>query len=276
MTTETVNNQATGILPENLVIRLGAGGLCFARYSGRQAGDFSFGSRRFEAQLPIPINLNEAFRSEPLLRTPAKSTAVIVSSGAVTVPLSVFQEEDCEDYYNCCCPPEKGKRRRVFYDTVSPTSTAQLFCVDEEIWKKLRKTVPEARYFASVTPMLRHFATKSVLPASAKRIFTYVHEEMTDIMAFEGQRLLIANTFETPDTADSLYFTLSIATQLEMPLETSPIYVCGPTETREHIAAQLRDYAKNVMEVNPSAEYIRHPVATTPGVPYDMVTFLLG
>ena len=264
------------MLPENLVIRLGADGLCFARYSSRQTREFSFGTRQFAPQLPLSVNLSDAFSSEPLLSIPARSTAVMVCAGAVTVPLSVFQEEDCEDYYNCCFPTETGKKRRVFYDTVSPTSTAQLFSVDEEIWKKLRTTVPEARYFASVTPLLRHFANKPVLPANDKRIFTYIHEGVTDIMAFEGQRLLIANTFDTPDTADCLYFILGIAKQLEMPLEASPIYVCGFTEERERTADQLRQYARNVMPVNPSAEYNRHPVAATPGIPYDLVTFLLG
>ena len=276
MTRETRNNEATSILPENLIVRLSTESICFARYSNRQERQFSFGSRRFDPQRPLPLNLAEAFRSEPLLLAPAKSTMVMVCGGAVTVPLSVFQEEDCEDFYNCCFPPEKGKRRRVFYDTVSPTSTAQLFSVDEEIWEKLKQSAPGARYFASITPMLRHFATKSAMPATTKRIFTYIHEGMTDVMAFEGKRLLIANSFETPEAADRLYFTLSIAAQLEMPLETSPVYVCGFAEEREQTAAQLRQYAKNVLPVNPSAEYNRHPVAAAPSVPYDMVTFLLG
>lgn len=264
------------MLPENLVVRLGVDGLCFARYSSRQTREFSFGRRRFAPQLPLSVNLSEAFSSEPLLSIPAKSTAVMVRGAAVIVPLSVFQEEDCEDYYNCCFPIEAGKKRRVFYDTVSPTATAQLFSVDEEIWRKIRETVPGARYFASVTPLLRHFATKPALPANGKRIFTYIHEGATDIMAFEGQRLLIANTFDTPDTADCLYFTLGIAKQLEMPLETNPIYVCGFTDEQERTADQLRQYARNVIPVNPSAEYNRHPVAATLGIPYDLVTFLLG
>ena len=37
----------------------------------------------------------------------------------------------------------------------------------------------------------------------------------------------------------------------------------------------MRRYAVNVLTMKPSAEFNRNIVATTPEVPYDLVTFLL-
>ena len=38
----------------------------------------------------------------------------------------------------------------------------------------------------------------------------------------------------------------------------------------------LRQYAEQVYCVNPTGEFNRHIVSTTPGVPYDMMTLILN
>ena len=40
------------------------------------------------------------------------------------------------------------------------------------------------------------------------------------------------------------------------------------------IAKMLEDYAVNVVNINASAEFNRHPAATAPDIPYDLVTLL--
>ena len=54
-----------------------------------------------------------------------------------------------------------------------------------------------------------------------------------------------------------------------------PFYVAGTPELRDAIADEMRRYAVNVLTMKPSAEFNRNIVATTPEVPYDLVTFLL-
>lgn len=53
-------------------------------------------------------------------------------------------------------------------------------------------------------------------------------------------------------------------------------YVAGETTNRNAIAEMLQDYAVNVVNINASAEFNRHPAAAAPDIPYDLVTLLLA
>ena len=53
------------------------------------------------------------------------------------------------------------------------------------------------------------------------------------------------------------------------------IYVAGTDELRTPVVGELQKYAARVFAINQAAEFNRHPVATTPHVPYDLITKLL-
>lgn len=54
-----------------------------------------------------------------------------------------------------------------------------------------------------------------------------------------------------------------------------PIYVAGTDELRTPVVGELQKYAARVFAINQAAEFNRHPVATTPHIPYDLITKLL-
>lgn len=254
-----------------LYIRLSEYTMAIARYELRTPPAFSFATFRLRPQASFTMNLREACDTEPLLQGPAPNAQIIVCGPVTPVPLAEFQEEESEAIYNFCFPSEQ--RRRVFYDTLPRANAVLLFAMDEMQCAKLEEAFPDARFLSSQTALLRHFSTKDAT-RPAVRIFIHLYENVMELSAFEENRLLVCNRFQVHDATDVAYYTLNIARQLAFEPEESPIYVAGDTPVRDAAITELGRYVRHVHFIQPTGEYNRHIVTTTPGVPYDMMTLL--
>jgi len=255
-----------------LYLRIAEGSLCFARYESRREPLFEFTPFRVQPRTSLTVNLREALGTEAILRAPFGRVQALVAGPATPVPLTDFQEEDCPALYDYCFPTEE--KRRVFYDTLSSANAVLLFSLDEATCHTLEEAFGDIRYTSCLTPVLHHFSAKGKQYAG-KRLFVYVHEESLSLAVFEENRLLMANTYRVKAPTDAAYYVFNTAAKLAVDRESAPFYVAGAAEAREPVAEELRKYAARVLPINPTGEFNRHKVATTPGVPYDLMTLLL-
>ncbi len=277
-------------MPEHLFVHLSTNKLCFARYDAASHSAFAFSTFRLNPKISLTANLREAERTEPLIQEGNRAEVqVIVSSPATFVPLAEFQEEDCEAIYSLCLGQDK--QRRVFYDVVAAANCVVLFSLKSATCHTLEETFENVHYVSSLTPLIRHFTTKGNRRAGQKRFFIYGHEQTAEILVFEDNRLLLANSYNVGNAVDVTYYTLSAAQQLGAdiapageeseaqaainPEAFTPFYVAGEDNWRHDICEELQRFAVNVLPVNPGAEYNRHIISTTKGVPYDLMTLLL-
>ncbi len=278
---------ANGALPENLFIRLSATDLCIARYDAEVHTAFAFSAFRLNPKISLTANLREAVRTEPLLKNYGEGCVqIVVNAPATFVPLAEFQEEDCEALYDLCFP--KDKPRRVFYDVVASANCVVLFSLACATCYALEEAFGNVHYVSSLTPLIRHFSGKTGPRPGRKRFLVAAHEAAADIIVMEDGRLLMANTYSVQGAVDVAYFVLNVARQLGAAVASDeasagavvedcvPLYVAGSETERQNVCAELRKYAGGVFPVNPSAEFNRHIVAATGGVPYDLITLLIG
>lgn len=288
---------ATSTPPKGrLYIRLAPSSLCFARYDAREPADLGFCSYRLRPQTSLTANLREAVRTVDLLDDARRESAQLFVCGPFTlVPLTDFQEEDCAGLYDACFPPQQ--KRQVFYDVVPEANCVVLFALEKAACRAFSDIFPKVYYVSALTPVLRHFAAKGLGQQGRKRVFVYLHEPQATVVVFEGARLLCANTFDAPAAADAAYYTLALARQLgvciapvaaaaagdtaapqEPPRSAAcdTFYVAGETAARDALADELGGYAASVCRIRPAAEFNRHAVAATPGMPYDLMLALLG
>lgn len=254
-----------------LYIRLSEYTMAMARYELRTPPVFSFATFRLRPQASFTMNLREACDTEPLLQGPASNAQIIVCGPVTPVPLAEFQEEESENIYNFCFPSER--RRRVFYDTLPRANAVLLFAMDEMQCAKIEEAFPDARFLSSQTALLRHFSAKDAT-RPAVRIFVHLYENVMELSAFEENRLLLCNRFGVHAATDVAYYALNIARHMALNLDESPIYVAGNAPGRDAAIAELQRYARHVHYIQPTGEYNRHIVSTTPGVPYDMMALL--
>lgn len=275
-------------LPETLFLRLSGNALHMARYDADNPTNFAYSAYRLNPQISLAANLREAGRTEELMQAPLRGMVqVLVDTPVTYVPLADFEEDHCESTYNLCYPPEG--RRRIFYDVVANINTVVLFSLREGICRALEDYFESVNYVSTLTALVRYFATKGLGQTTEKREFVYLSSNHAHVFVYEGSRFLMGNSFATHNQQDTVYFALNIAQQMGLKLapqnETDDegtdercdrFYVAGETTNRNAIAEMLKDYAVNVVNINASAEFNRHPAAAAPDIPYDLVTLLLA
>jgi hypothetical protein len=274
--------------PETLFVRLSSSHLHLVRPDATEPSGYAFFSQRLNPKASLAANLRELARTTPLLQAPpAGQVQVLVNGPATFVPLAEFQEEDCEPLYNFCLPAHNDMQRRVFYDVVAAANVVVLFALSDATCYTLEDLLGMTpHYVSSFTPLIRHFAGKASAKMGHQRFYVYVRERRADIVALEGCRLLHAGSYTIGGIPDVAYFLLSAARNFGARLTTEGLtegtvgadtfYVAADDDTlREEAIAELRHYAEEVVAVNPSAEFNRHPVTAVPHLPYDLLNLLL-
>lgn len=257
----------------SLYLRISDTEICFARYDGGSEAVFEFEKYHLRPQVSLTVNLREAMERVELLKQPFADVHVFVKGAVTPVPLAEFQEEDAESTYGYCFA-QTGKAR-VFYDTVPACNIVLLFSLEEATCRALEETFGQVRYTSSLTPLLQCFASKAAETAVPRRVFVYTHEQALDVCVFEENRLLMLNTFKVNTLSDADYYLFNLVRHLGMKPEDAALYVVGEESLMNPLADELRHYAPQVYTVNPAADFNRHTVATTEGVPYDMICGLL-
>ena len=110
---------------------------------------------------------------------------------------------------------------------------------------------------------------------AARRLFVYAHHDVADLYVFAQRKLLLCNTYPVHAATDAVYFCLTLARNMQVDLKTDSFYVAGPAPQRTDITAELKKYAQNVFQLNPSVEFNRHTATRNTEVPYDMLTYML-
>lgn len=260
-------------VPTKLFVRLSPQTLMFARYEQRREPYFECQPYVLRHTASLMVNLREAKESAPLLQTPTSSAQVLVSAPVTPVPLSEFQEEDCEEMYKYCFKTEK--EMRVFYDIVPASNAVLLFGLEEIVCRTLEELFGKVHFTSSLTPVLRHFSQKGA-SATPRRTFVYHHEESVDIALFENSRLLAVNTFPVREAEDVAYYVFNLTGKMGIDNANDAFFVAAEKPFQEQVVSSLKRFSPNVFAVRPSAEFNRHPVTLREHTPYDLVTYLLS
>lgn len=262
------------VWPERLFVRLSGQGLCFARYDRENESGLLLSTWPARRQTSLADSIVEACQDDSVAQGPTRNVEVLVGGAVTPIPLTDFQEEDCETYFNYCFP-ETDTKRRVFYDVIASANVVLLFALDETTCRALEKQFSDVHYSSTLTSVVRHFAQKSDRDKETTRIYAYCHETECDIAAFEGKRLLMLNEYEAHSATDVAYYVLNVAQTLGQDVQDTPLHIAGPTDWRNAAGKELEKYAANVRYLNPIAEFQRHPVALKKDMPYDLMTLLI-
>lgn len=173
-----------------------------------------------QPQASLSVNLRELCRNAPDLHKAAGGLQTVVCGQVCLVPLSDFQEEDCETLYNACFT--EREKRRVFYEVAGTADVVVLFALSEATCSLLESRFGEVLYRSSVTPLLRRFARKAAAGDGEKYVYVYPHDDRADVMLFDNRRLASMNTFTSIEPVDIAYYTLCLCSRLAFALRPAP------------------------------------------------------
>lgn len=133
----------------------------------------------------------------------------------------------------------------VTTDADSP-ATVLAVAVDRRLLSFVRRTFSQARLSHRLRPLCRYFALGNLMRNTGK-VHVNLHDSRMDIIAFDGENLLMANTFAIGGDSDALYYVLAAARQLNFDVRTDQVLISGVPATRDPLMRSLRQYFSNVM-----------------------------
>lgn len=255
-------------------IRISEKDFFFAQYDSRNASSFEHSHFRLQPHKSAAATFREALAAAPFMQRGKETTEVLVAGANVLVPLSEFMEEDSQTLYEYCSP--RAEKCRVFYDTVPSANVVMLFSLPETLCHILEDELPNVRYTSSAMAVARHFSSKSKTADGSRRVYVYVCGDTAEVSVYEDARVVVTNSYKVSAPSDVLYYLFSLARQQSIDLSATPVYVAAETGHRDRLVEELRRYTPNAYAVNPAAEFNRNIVATTEGLPYDLVCRLLA
>lgn len=126
---------------------------------------------------------------------------------------------------------------------------------DSDVAAFMDRTFARAECAHRLVPLIKYFGLNN-RTGSHGRMHIHLHGEQTDIVIFDQNKLLMANTFHTPQTSDTLYFVLAAAQLLGFDDESDRLMVSGDTDRREALMTDLRRYIPHAMPaIFPSAMF---------------------
>lgn len=258
-----------------LSIRLSADGFSFSLLDPANESAFMHVPYRVEPDISLTANLKRALASNEFLNHSFKEVSVLVETTAYTlIPFELFEDEQVEEIYYYNHP--RRHNEAILYNILDRSNMVVVFAMDKTTCSLIDEQFPNARIFATVSPVIEHCTIKSRM-GSSRKLYLNLHRRAADLIVCEHGRTLLANTFSCRGgMADCLYYTLNVWKQLGLSQETDEIYLLGDAEWRDELAVSLREYVKVVVQVNPAAEFNRSPLASGERLPYDLLTLLLG
>ncbi len=136
----------------------------------------------------------------------------------------------------------------IVTSTVYTDGTVVAIADDEERIKFLRRTFNNPRIADRIAPLCQYFGIKNRL-GNAGKFHVHLSQNSIDIIAFGTEGLLMANTFESDNVNDDLYYILAAARALSFDNSNDQMLLSGDTARREELIPLLRQYVGYVMPV---------------------------
>ena len=255
-----------------LSIRLSADGFSFSVVNSVEKDSFRYESLRIQPDISLTANVKQCLAPNELLQNTFKETNILVDVlHYTTVPLELFEDEQAETIYYHCCPKHPGEI--ILYNILDRCNIVVLFAMEKSTYALLKELYPQARIFASISPVVQHLARKSRIGVHRKIYINFNRRKM-DVLVFEHGRPLLVNTFPTQGKGDCVYYALNIWEKLHLSQEHDELYLVGSHAIKEQVAEELRAYVRSVSIIAPSAEFNRSVAASNSEIPYDLLTLL--
>lgn len=229
----------------NMSIRLSADGFSFCL--SENGSDAEPVYRRYEVNraYSMTANIKEMLASDELFDACFKSVSILIDTTRFTpVPFELFEDEDMEKlfYYNF----DEKENEIVMCNITGRSDMAVLFGMDRHAHMLLEERFPEARFFASATPLAEYFSRRAA-DISSRVLHAHIHEEVLSLFSYSaGGRPSLINSFRCSEMDDRIYYIIHAWKVTGMDSEKDFLNISGETSGLEHITTSAQRFIRNV------------------------------
>ena len=245
-----------------LSIRLSADGFSFSICHHQKKDDCFFVPYPVNVSCSMTANLKDMIASTEALRHPYRKVNVLVDTPRYTpIPFDLYEDEQLDTlfYHNF----SKIDNETVLCNISGKSNTAILFGMDKHTHQLLNENFPNARIFASVSPMTEFFAQDS-RQQNCRMLYAHIKKHAIEVFGFDKGKMLFINTFACKQVSDQVYYLLYVWQQLGFSQENDRLRLVGDKCSQE-LPAELGKFLRNIT-----------PCETTQtNIPFDIQTLLI-
>ena len=257
-----------------LSIRLSTDGFSFSIYNPISGGDFYHRTYPINTQRSMAANVKAFLAATEELKHKFKHVNILVHSQRYTiVPLELFEDEQMENifYQNV----KEIKNETVLCNILGKSNSVILFSLDKLAHLLLSEHFTSARFFSSISPQIEYLSAKS-RQGNSRKMYVNIHTENIDVICINKGRLLLVNSYLSPNCSDIIYYILNIWKNLEYDQRRDELHITGRDETRKEIIKELQKYISHVYSINPHAEFTSSEYnVKIEDIPFDIQSLIL-
>ena len=247
-----------------LSTRLSTDGFSFSvGGSSGDGGEVAGGSFEVNVQHSLAANLKQFLAQTGELGHAYRQVNVLMHTDRYTVmPLDMYEDSLAEKVFYQNLP--RRSNEVVLCNVLGRSGAAVLFGIDKLSHLFLSEHFPNARFFATVSPLMEYFSVKS-RECGCRSLFVHPTPGMTDVVAFDRGRLRLANTYPTAAGDDCCFYLLGVWKSLEYSQEDDRLYLAGMSASAVgRLMERLAKFVRHV-EVMEAAD----------NIPFDMQSLML-
>lgn len=254
---------------QRLVIRMGRDAFSF---STTAEGEVKYERYAINSGISIAANMREALRTVMLLQENYRRVVVLADTPVLTIPTTIFQEEDMEEMYRYTYVV---KEQHVVMHAILPELNAvAVFALPRDLRQVLMDRYSQVTYLPIMAPVWQHMHRKSYTGQRTK-LYAYLYDRRLELFSFQQNRFRFQNSYPVNDAEDCLFFILSVWKSLVMEPQEDELHIAGQTTDKEALKERVTEFIKRVYVVNPSGEFNRAQVTQINDMPYDLMLYYL-
>ena len=226
-----------------LSIRLSADGFSFSIHHPQQE-EISYSLYEVNSSYSMTANVKKMLATTKELGHSYQTVNILIDTSRFTfVPFDLYEDEQTEALFHLNFPPKENET--ILCNILGKNNVALLFGVDKHTHQLLAEHFPNARIFASISPLLEYFHSRS-REKDTKSLYVHFHTNKMEVFAFDKGKLLLTNTFQCKHIPDKVYYMLYIWQQLGFSQEKDQLWLAGNIEAEEELIPEINKFIRNV------------------------------
>lgn len=257
-----------------LSIRLSTDGFSFSIYHPQNTKEILFSSSPVNTQRSMAANVKAYLTETEELKHKFKQVNILIHTSRYTsVPLELYEDEQTELLFYQNLPQQNNEV--ILCNILGKSNVVILFGLDKLTHLFLTEHFPEARLFASVSPLTEYFSHKCK-NGSGHNLFAIFHPENIEVIGFKEDKLSILNTYPASGMNDSCYYLLNIWQQMGLSQEEDRLYINGNNrvERWNELSQILKKYIRKLFIINPQMEFNDTEMSRIEGISFDMLSLI--
>lgn len=189
-------------------------------------------------------NLRQALGQMPTTASTNQAVRVIISQPGTAMPLNDFTEEVCDSVFRHCFPERTGEQ--VFYDMIPESNAVWIFGMPKEQCRAIEGLFGEVFYASAMAPLARY--TLQQTTGQEQLMVISSRQGWADIVAVQGKRMLLANSYQVQAFSDVAYYVTSVVKRLQFDQRSDSYLLVGKPDTCERTAEELLPFLPGITQ----------------------------